>query len=96
MKIMTYNIRGLGGRIKRKVVKQLVKEKEVEMLCIQESKLEIVDLRICKQVWGDSEVEWKVIPALNSAGGIITMWNKGDFSVTEEFLGVGVLGLKGV
>lgn len=57
MKIMTYNIRGLGGRVKRRVLKQFKKEEEVEIVCIKESKLEVVDLKICKEVWGDSKVE---------------------------------------
>ena len=77
MKLMTYNVRGLGGRVKRKALKQIVMKEKVEILCVQESKLEVVDQKICKEVWGDSEVEWRAVPATNRAGGIITLWGKG-------------------
>ena len=36
MKVLTYNIRGLGGRAKRKVIKKLIAKEGVELLCIQE------------------------------------------------------------
>jgi len=39
MKILTYNVRGLGGCEKRKEVRQLVLEKHPLVLCLQETKL---------------------------------------------------------
>ena len=42
MKVLTYNIRGLGGRAKRKVIKKLIAKEGVELLCIQEIKVEVI------------------------------------------------------
>lgn len=39
MKVVSYNIRDLGGRIKKKEIRETV--------CIQETKLERVDRRMC-------------------------------------------------
>lgn len=39
MWIASINIRGLGGRIKKSVIRELVCSKKVEFLCIQETKL---------------------------------------------------------
>lgn len=50
MKIVSYNIRDLGGRIKKKEITETarIKKKEIrETVCIQETKLERVDRRMC-------------------------------------------------
>jgi len=43
MKILSYNVRGLGGGEKRVEVRRLVSDKHPFVLCIQESKLGVVD-----------------------------------------------------
>jgi hypothetical protein len=43
MKIISWNVRGLGGSEKRREVSQLVREKKPFILCIQETKLSIID-----------------------------------------------------
>lgn len=48
----------------------------MKILCIQEYKLEVVNLKICKEVWGDSKVEWRTVPEINSVGEIIMIWGK--------------------
>lgn len=57
MRILSYNVRGLGGRVKRKVIKKLIQKEEVDVVCIQESKLSKLDLRMGGEMWGDKEVE---------------------------------------
>ena len=51
MKVLTYNIRGLGGRAKRKVIKKLIAKEGVELLCIQEIKVEVITKEMCVAVW---------------------------------------------
>lgn len=43
MKMLTYNIKGLGGGAKRKHISNIIKKKEIDFACIQETKLELVD-----------------------------------------------------
>ena len=43
MKVLSYNVRGLGGVEKRMEVRRLVQEKQPRVLCIQESKVTNVD-----------------------------------------------------
>lgn len=40
MKILSYNIRDLGNRIKRKKIQELIRVHKIEFCCIQETKLE--------------------------------------------------------
>lgn len=42
-KIISYNVRGLGGFEERSEVRRLVEDKKPFVLCLQESKLSMVD-----------------------------------------------------
>lgn len=51
MKLITFNIRGLGG-VKKRELKDLVRQQKPDMLCIQETKMEGVDGRLSSMLWG--------------------------------------------
>jgi len=81
MKLISMNIRGLGGRIKRKYVSDLIKKQQVGFICLQETKCEHISKERCYQIWGSNEIDWIEIGAVNNGGGIITMWKKGCFEL---------------
>ena len=43
------------------------------MVCLQESKLDVVDQRLIRSLWGKVYAGWEVLPAVNTTGGIILM-----------------------
>ena len=51
MKIISWNIRGLGSFEKRREVCNLVREKKLFILCVQETKLSVIDMNLCKSIW---------------------------------------------
>ena len=79
MKIITYNIRGSGRGVNWGAVKKLVVNEQVDMLCLRETKKEMVDRTTCQALWGDLEVKWATSPAVNSAGGILCIWSESSF-----------------
>lgn len=48
MKILSYNIKGLGGRVKCNMIKKLVVEEGVNMVCLQETKKEVMSRELCQ------------------------------------------------
>ncbi|KAL8468657.1 hypothetical protein ACS0TY_031739 [Phlomoides rotata] len=52
MKILSYNIRGLGSRAKKKEIKKLIKMWCIDVCCIQEIKIDQVEARLGKSLWG--------------------------------------------
>ena len=58
MKIVSYNIRGLGGVLKKKEIFNLVSSENPDVVCIQESKLSDVDGRLCGRLCGDPDIGW--------------------------------------
>jgi exonuclease III len=47
MIVCSWNVRGLGGRIKKRKVKELITRERVEVMALQESKLGVVDKKLC-------------------------------------------------
>lgn len=57
MRMMSFNLRGMGGRVKWKFVKNMVIKEEIQLLCLQETKRETINKETCQALWGDHEVE---------------------------------------
>ncbi|GAU10944.1 hypothetical protein TSUD_112380 [Trifolium subterraneum] len=75
MKIVSFNIRGLGAVEKRRELRRLVLEKKVDILCIQETKLEVVEDSLVRFIWGSDDVDFSFKPSVGAPGGLVTMWN---------------------
>lgn len=58
MKICSYNIRGLGGRAKKKEIQQLVRTQRLDVLGIQETKTENLSRTIGMGLWDDVDFDW--------------------------------------
>jgi exonuclease III len=75
MKLISWNVRGLGGFEKRREVRQLVREKKPFIVCIQETKLTCFDEVICKSLWGDSNFSFSFQSSVGASGGLLTFWD---------------------
>ena len=49
-------------------------KEQVDMLLLQESKLHTIDNSLCCQIWGVAQLDWKLLPAVNRAGGLLYIW----------------------
>lgn len=95
MKMLSYNVRGLGEGAKRRVIREVVCKHHVEFLCIQETKLQTVNRRTCALLWGDSAFEWQAVLAVNRGGVMLCIWNSTLFTLEGCVVGPGYLGLVG-
>jgi exonuclease III len=75
MLVLSYNARGLGGGEKREKIHNLVRDKNPFVLCIQESKLSVVDDVLIKSIWGDAPSAFSYKPSVGASGGLITVWD---------------------
>jgi len=81
MKIVSWNVRGLGSVEKRREVCNLVREKQPFLLCVQETKLSVVDATVCKSIWGDVHADFSFQSSVGASGGIVTMWDVQEVEV---------------
>lgn len=47
MIVSTFNARGLGGRVKKNKIRNLIRQNKVEFLVIQDTKLEVITPPLC-------------------------------------------------
>lgn len=58
MKILSYNIRGLGSKVKRRSITNLIQKENIDVACLQETKIEEMNQELCQQLWGNEEMGW--------------------------------------
>ncbi|GAU51648.1 hypothetical protein TSUD_414700 [Trifolium subterraneum] len=82
MKILSYNVCGLGAVEKRRELRRLISERRVDVLCIQESKMEVVEESLIRYLWGsDSFIKDNVdfflanVYAPCESVGRVNLWN---------------------
>ena len=88
MKIISLNVRGLGGSIKRNYVRDLIRKEHVEIVCLQETKCFEFSKESVFLLWGSNDIDWVVNGASNSFGGLITIWRKICFQMSSFFNGM--------
>lgn len=95
MKLLSYNIRALAGRVKKRDFSQLIKIQKPDLLCLQQSKLELVDRRLCSMLWYGDDFEWVIKEEEGRAGVLIIIWNKNKFELNSNFSGNSYLVVEG-
>jgi exonuclease III len=87
MKILSWNVRGLGGILKRPEVRKLLSEKNPSIVCLQETKLSVIDEALCMSLWGFVSHSYFFRPSEGASGGLLTIW---DTSLVEVWSSVSI------
>ncbi|WJX40941.1 hypothetical protein P8452_28364 [Trifolium repens] len=84
MKLISYNIRGLGGKAKKSDIRKIILQNSPDLVCIQETKVEKLDRRICTSLWGSNEFDFVFKEADGRSGGLLTIWGLESFKLTSS------------
>ncbi|RVW23394.1 hypothetical protein CK203_098186 [Vitis vinifera] len=87
MKIISWNVRGLGSSNKRRVIKDFLRLEKPDVVMIQETKKEKCDRRLVGSVWTVRNKDWVILPACGASGGILFIWDSKKLSKEEVVLG---------
>ncbi|KAL7177287.1 hypothetical protein ACSBR2_030606 [Camellia fascicularis] len=79
MKVLSWNVRGLGKPEKRRHLKNLIKEKRVDMVLIQETKKSSFDEIFVRSIWPEDDLGYIGVDAVGSAGGLLCLWKPAVF-----------------
>ncbi|MCI04131.1 hypothetical protein A2U01_0025175 [Trifolium medium] len=84
---------GLGGRVKRRKVRELVRRERVDLLALQETKLATFTAPFIRGLWGLEGMGWCCNPTLGRSGGLLIMWDNDKGKLVHSFQGQGFLGV---
>lgn len=80
--ILSWNVRGLGSNARR-LVWDLVARVKLEVVILQETKLEFANRDVVSSLCHFHNLEWTVLPSVGASGGILMFWN-GEEVVCED------------
>ena len=72
--VLCWNVRGLNNPAKRKAVREFVTLVKANLVCLQETKLDVIDQFIVMQCVGPSFDGFAYLPAEETRGGILLAW----------------------
>jgi mannosylglycoprotein endo-beta-mannosidase len=99
--IVSMNVRGLNDLVKRDAVHEFISLIKVNMVCLQETKLDAFDSFTFNQCLGPAFDEFCFLPAVETRGGILLAWDSsvvklGRTSLDSFLLNAEVVGLDNV
>lgn len=85
MKVISFNIRGLVSRVKKEELHSLIRKHQIDICCIQETKMENLTELNCREIWGSNNVGWAHRESVGRAGGIAILWNSNSFVCSSSW-----------
>ncbi|KAL8546184.1 hypothetical protein ACS0TY_006047 [Phlomoides rotata] len=73
----------------------MVIKQRIDVCCIQETKMENVEAKICCELWSDNNFDWAFCKTGGRSGGILTIWNKSIFCKSSVWHISGLLVVNG-
>jgi exonuclease III len=86
-KIVSWNVRGMNEIEKRWKIRRLLREWKADIVCLQETKLEVISKEVIRSVWGCLYVDWLYLGSRGASGGILLMWDRRVVEKVEECVG---------
>ncbi|RVX06412.1 hypothetical protein CK203_023562 [Vitis vinifera] len=83
LKLLSWNVRGANDSFKRKVIKSVVRKQKVDLLCIQETKIQDLSNRVVRSLGSGRFLGWKALDAFGSVGGLLIFWDKRSQEMLE-------------
>ena len=71
LKLMSWNVRGANDSNKRKLIKSFVRKQKVDLLCIQETKIQLMSKGVVKSLGAGRFLDWRALEAAGSTGGVL-------------------------
>uniref|UniRef100_A0A2N9H333 Reverse transcriptase domain-containing protein n=1 Tax=Fagus sylvatica TaxID=28930 RepID=A0A2N9H333_FAGSY len=85
--ILTWNVRGLNDPGKRLRIKHMLKIWAPDIICLQETKMELISKAIVRSLWRCHHVDWMFLGSNGASGGILLMWDKRLVEKIEDAVG---------
>ena len=87
LKLFSWNVRGANNPDKRNIIRNFIRSQRVELVCLQETKIQEMYAANVRSLGVGRLAEWKVVEAEGTAGGILVFWDKRKPEVMEVELG---------
>ena len=87
VKIISWNVRGLNEQDKRLRVRNLIRKWGPDVVCLQETKMGLINRAVLRSLWGSQHVDWSYLGSCGAFGGVLVMWDTRVVNKMEEAVG---------
>jgi exonuclease III len=88
LKLISWNVRGLHDQDKRYQVRHFLKLWGADVICLQETKLKLINRGIVRSLWGIHHVDWVYPGSEGALWGILLMWDRRVVEKVDEAVGL--------
>ena len=81
--ILSWNVRGLNAQARRDNVRTLVDDIRPSIVCLQETKLDVIPTSLILSMLGRAFPEYAYLPASSTRGGILIAGRQADVSFSD-------------
>ena len=72
---LSWNVRGANDRNERKIMKALIKSQRVDLVCLQEAKIQDMSLGLVRNLGVGRFLGWGAANARGAASGVVVIWD---------------------
>ena len=83
VKILSWNMRGANDSSKRKVIKTFIRNQSVDLICIQETKMQFMTDSIARSIGFGRFLGWKAVNVEGASGGIFICWDRRSLEILD-------------
>uniref|UniRef100_A0A7N2MBU8 Uncharacterized protein n=1 Tax=Quercus lobata TaxID=97700 RepID=A0A7N2MBU8_QUELO len=78
---------GLNDCEKRLRIHNMIKGWGVDIICLQETKMELITRREIRSLWGCQHLDWLHLGSIGASGGVLVMWDRRMVEKIDEAVG---------
>lgn len=83
--VLSWNVRGLNAQARRDNVRTLVDDIRPSIVCLQETKLDVISEFLVFSLLGRDFVDFAYLPASSTRGGILIAGRRGSVSLSNAW-----------
>ena len=83
LKILSWNVRGANDSSKRKIIKNYIRDQMVDLICIQETKIQAMSEDIVRSLGTRRFIDWRALNVEGATGGILICWDKRALDIMD-------------
>ena len=87
IKIISWNVRGVNDPNKRKVIKNLFRSHRANLVCLQETKVQDMNIDKMRSLGVGRCLNWKALNTEGFAVGILLLWDNSRISLVDSMVG---------
>ena len=73
IRILSWNVRRTNNCDKRKMIKALIKKNRVDLVCLQETKIQEMSRGLIRSLGVGRFLEWGTVDSMDTTGGIVVI-----------------------